>query len=194
MRESRDKARNAFLATFQLNIAKNWRRRGQSAKDVFCKFFYFFSGFNALYFLWSQTDDLKDSDGKPVREDKQIRHMLSKFSEEEASCILARQDFRECADYFGKRGPIQRMDRRDPADPALGEVREGKKWCTMLTSSQRQQERLQALGSILYLVRCNLVHGSKTESGDDKEIIRHAGAALSVLLDETLKLTDRSFP
>jgi hypothetical protein len=46
-----------------------------------------------------------------------------------------------------------------------------------------------ALGSILYLVRSNLVHGSKMAAGDDKLVISKAVPALQLLLDRLLRIT-----
>jgi hypothetical protein len=48
-----------------------------------------------------------------------------------------------------------------------------------------------ALGHILYLVRSHLVQGGKAESGDDLEIIERAVEPLRVLLNESLKLTEK---
>jgi hypothetical protein len=42
---------------------------------------------------------------------------------------------------------------------------------------------------ILYLVRSNLVHGSKAESGDDKDVIVNSVYALKILLEQMITFT-----
>jgi hypothetical protein len=50
-------------------------------------------------------------------------------------------------------------------------------------------ERLVALGMILYLVRSNLIHESKAESGDDKDVIVNSVYVLKVLLEQMITFT-----
>ena len=45
---------------FQQKIAERWLIRGNQAVDSYSKFFFFFSGFNALYFLWRKADNEKN--------------------------------------------------------------------------------------------------------------------------------------
>jgi hypothetical protein len=71
-----------------------------------------------------------------------------------------------------------------------GEEREGRRAHEKLMSSS-PVDWLVALGIILYLVRCNLVHGSKAEMGDDELVIEASVAPLKLLLEKAVKLTER---
>ncbi len=176
------------LISFQTNIAKRWLSKGKASEDTFAKFFFYFSGFNALYFLEAVIDDLKDDKGKRVSEVKQIAHLLRKFDESTAKEIL--KALSQAVNYFSKRPPIQRMDKRTAKNPHRGDDQEGSNLQKMLRKEGASSiDRLVALGKFLYLVRCNLVHGSKTESGDDKEIISNAILPLEIILAKALSLT-----
>lgn len=177
---------NTTLAIFQCNIAWRWLNRGDNSGDVFAKFFFYFAGFNALYFLWKEIDDVRNQEGNPAGEEKQIHHVIGMIETPTAKKIL--RQLTEPIKFFLDRGPIQRMDRRIDDCPSEGGKREGAKWHKRLMAED-PIEKLKALGSILYLIRSNLVHGSKAESGDDKEIINHAVAALRLIFREALSLT-----
>jgi hypothetical protein len=170
------------LATFQTNIAKRWRNRGRSSSDEFARFFFYFASFNALYFLWSRVDFVNGG------EEKQIHNLLSKLF---PVAHQITQDLKSTVCFFVDHPPIQRMDRRNNLKQLEGDTKEGEKWRSALLKDDFSH-RLLALGSILYLVRSNLVHGSKMESGDDKEIIRQAVSALEHLLDKCLDHTQSS--
>ena len=49
------------------------------------------------------------------------------------------------------------------------------------------------MGGIVYLVRCNLIHGSKTQSGDDQEIIESAVPTLEALVEAAITYTKEKF-
>lgn len=57
--------------------------------------------------------------------------------------------------------------------------------------SSSSVDQLVALGRILYLVRCNLVHGSKAEMGDDEQVIEASVDPLKRLLEKAIELTDK---
>lgn len=176
----------------QLNISERWLNRGKKSQDIFAKFFYYFSGFNALYFLWREIDDLKNEKGKRPNESKQIEHLLKKFDEREALEIL--KTLSKNVKYFCERRPIQRMDRRKAENPHEGDPDEGKKWQKLLKEKTLAIDRLVALGEIIYLVRSNLVHGSKVESGDDEEIIDNSIYPLEVFLTKSILVTESKCP
>lgn len=46
-----------------------------------------------------------------------------------------------------------------------------------------------ALAKILYIVRCNLCHGSKGALGDDMVVIERGTRLLRVLADESIRYT-----
>ena len=50
---------------------------------------------------------------------------------------------------------------------------------------------LVAFEKFLYLVRCNLVHGSKAEMGDDEQIIETSIGPLELLLEIAIDFTER---
>lgn len=180
------------LANFQLDIAKRWLRRGEESCDVFFQFFCFFTGFNALYFLWGKLDGLTNDHGNPAGEEKQIHHLIEKFGGEQTARVRGAQAVKDAIQYFGhERDPIQRMGKRNRSSPESGDPSEGAKWKRQLGEQTRSTEQLKALASVLYLVRCNLVHGSKSESGDDAQIIRKAVSALKELLSESIQVTER---
>src|SRR3972149_3506346 len=163
------------LAAFQANVARRWFDRARQYHDPFVQFFCF-AALNALYFLWAHVDDLKNDAGGLVGEEKQIDHLLRKLPEVEAVSVLERSS--QTTSYLARRPPIQRMDRRKPGQASTGEDREGRKWQRQLQEGASPVEKLVALGRILYLVRSNLVHGSKTESNDDLELIHTLATAV----------------
>lgn len=81
-------ARCAPLLGFQKKIAGRWLRRAQGFDDPFVKFFFCFSGFNALYFAWAKADDLRNRKGEEAGEGLQIRNLLEKLGSEEVERIL----------------------------------------------------------------------------------------------------------
>lgn len=180
-------ARWVPLATFQLNVARRWLTRGSYAGEIFAQFFFYFAGFNAIYFLWGKVDDVRNQQGQPAGEEKQIHNLLKKFTPTDAQRLLG--ELESTVRYFRKRRPIQRMDRRGAESPIDGETVEGMKWRRRLQEAEPVQ-RLIALGSILYLVRSNLVHGSKMEAGDDEAVIRHAVPAVKLLLEHSVVVTE----
>jgi hypothetical protein len=175
------------LATFQVNIAQRWLERGHSSPDVYTKFFFYFAGFNALYFLWGKVDDVRNQQGQPAGEEKQVENLIRKFRSSDVAEMVAA--LKQTMRFFQDRSPIQRMDRRGPRNPIEGEVAEGKRWRDRL-GQEKLLERLVALGSILYLVRSNLVHGSKMDSGDDQDVIQHAVPPVKLLLEKSLIITE----
>ena len=116
-----------------------------------------------------------------------FEHLVTKLGESEASRILAAA--RNGVEYFSRRRPIQRMDRRTA--PGLeGDPREGRKWQKVLNEGRTPINRLVALGYILYLVRSNLVHGSKMDAGDDQEIIEAAVRPMEELVASAISFTE----
>lgn len=180
------------LIRVQLNIAERWLEKGRKSNDKFAKFFFHFSGFNALYYLWTEIDDLKNEMGKRPNEPRQIENLLRKFNGKEASEIF--KILSEDVKYFCERKPIERMDKRKPENPFDGDPEEGNKWKKWLKEREGILDKVVALGEILYLVRSNLFHGSKVESGDDEEIITHSITPLEILLSSALAMTKGKCP
>jgi hypothetical protein len=178
------------LVEFQLNIAKRWFLRGNSVDDLFAKFFFYFTGINALYFLWTNVDDFSNEEGKRPNETKQFQHLVKKLSriqsEEIVSALSAEIDFLQ------NRRPVQRMDRRKGTKADRGKEDEGREWRRKLQEHNEPSEQLMAMAGILYLVRSNLVHGSKGESGGDEVVIQNSIEPLRILLEKTIELTKRT--
>jgi len=175
------------LAQFQLSIAERWYRRAGGSEDRFAKFFFYFAGFNALYFLWAKVDDLRGQPADPPslpNETKQIQNLLGKAGPEEASRVLSAAE--ASVQFFLKRQAIQRMGKRTGA--SAGEPSEGKKALRLLQDSD-PRTRLAALGAILYLVRSNLVHGNKMDRGDDEQVVSNSEGALREMLGWCIEYT-----
>lgn len=168
------------LAEFQLHIAERWRDRGARTDDPFAQFFFYFAGVNALYYLWSKVDRVRG--GAPDRrpnEVRQIEHLLSKAGPSAAEVLGSA---RQCCGYFADRRPIERMDTRSQRRATAGDVGEGRTARDALRSGS-DTERLCALGTILYLVRSNLAHGSKMDQGDDQDVVEHAVPGLEAIFN-----------
>ena len=177
------------LAIFQLNVARRWYRRGTGTDDTFAQFFFFYTGLNALYFLWAKLDRLTNERGELPNEGKQIEHLVGKIGEDAASRVL--DTTHAAVEYFLRRPPIQEMRKRDVTED-VGDVKQGRRFRNKLQKGEMGVDRLVGLAQILYLVRSNLFHGSKAESGDDKEVVIASVPVLRELLREALLLTSRN--
>lgn len=174
------------LLRYQFGIAERWLERGQSSSDKFAKFFFYFSAFNALYFLWGIIEKKSHE-----REYKIIKYFLRRFDSLKAEEIL--KILCENIKYFINRPPIQSMKERNRDNPLEGNPKHGEVWKNILKEGTNSVDRLVALGEILYLVRSNLVHGSKTQSGDDEALIDNSILPLEVLLKESISMTKHSY-
>lgn len=74
---------------YRRNIARRWHSRAVCSNDLFAKFFFCFSGFIALYFVWAKADNLRNSEIREASEVLQIKHLLQKLDSEEAKAIHA---------------------------------------------------------------------------------------------------------
>ena len=168
------------LAEFQLHIAERWRDRGVRIEDPFARFFFYFAGVNALYYLWSKMDGVRGgAPDRPQNEARQIEHLLSKAGPSAADVLGGAG---QCAKYFADRRPIERMDKRSQHRATAGDAGEGRTAREALRGGC-DTERLRALGTILYLVRSNLAHGSKMDQGDDQDVVEHAVPGLGAILN-----------
>jgi hypothetical protein len=164
-------------------------QRGCATGDPFAKFFFCFAGLNALYFLWSKIDRPRSPDGtRPANEREELQHLVGKLDRTTAERVV--RDVSEALDYFKDRAPIERMGRRKPSDGSRGEEREGEELRDVLRSAGDPGVRLTALAGIVYLIRSNLVHGSKLDSGDDEEVIGKANPVLRSFLQASVSLTE----
>jgi hypothetical protein len=129
------------LMLFQLNISERWYKRGNESTDPFAQFFFYFTGFNSLYFLWSRIDDIKNEQGEPAGEGKQISNLLQKLSGEKAGLVIV--ELQSTLGYFSQRRPIQRMDKRSQDSASIGAEGEGRKWRQQLSEGKTSIERLE---------------------------------------------------
>jgi hypothetical protein len=174
----------------QVDIAERWLTRGNEIDgDIYAKFFFYFAGFNALYFLWGKVNKINGS--RPRQQDL-IKNLLGQFGDTKAEEILDKVKTEVI--YFRDRDPIQAMNNRIDVKLLIGDSHEGQQCKKVLqTEGRSASERLVALGIILYLVRSNLVHGSKRaeDSGDDKTIISNSIKPLEIFLTEAILLTEK---
>lgn len=177
------------MMRFQYDIASRWLDRARNTDDPFAKFFFLFSGFNSLYFLWGHIDSITNSEGALLNEVRLITHLLSKLDTETATSIL--NAIQPQIEFFRQHRPISRMDKRTADNPRHGNEEEGRSARNKLATTNDPAKQLKGLGSILYLVRSNLVHGSKIDSGDDSEIIEASLGPLEAVLVETLGYTSQ---
>lgn len=188
--------RDHELVLMQTLIAKRWLKKGKAISDLHAKFIFFFTGLNALYFVWYDTEreEFRKRFGKSRGEGLQIRYLISKLDVEECASILDRLE--QEVTYFCRRHPIERMGDREP-DPSRGDEREGLKLKQSLVELGDPVERVSALAQILYLVRCNLylvrcnlIHGSKAGLGDDDEVIGMSARPMQLILESTLRMSE----
>ena len=184
------------------------------------EFVAYFAAFNALYWLHSLLvapetftreerrqvesaleagkvpDSLQDRVLEKLQptmgEEKQIRHLVGMLPEEFAAEMVEKH--KEYIEYLGWWGPVRRMGKRT-LTRHVGEEREGLKHFTCLRDDTKAaRERLQAMAGVLYLIRCNLVHGSKGISGTDQDLLERSVGPLGDIAIEALKLTKRLAP
>lgn len=145
------------LVDFQLKVADGWIRESNVVPMRF-QFIGYFMAFNALYWLWSRIDNVT----KPPLGIREIEHLVGKVGENKNTAtgiIKNNAEFVRLLAEDEERGPIRSMNTRGVNDD-LGDDTEGRKQVArMLKGDPRAQ--LKGLAVALYLIRCNLVHGSK---------------------------------
>jgi len=127
-----------------------------------------------------------DKLGTNTSQRKQIENLLDKLGEDKAGKILS--ELHESIECFRRR-PIRRM-RDGSLDRPDGDLCEGEGLMRQL-ENESSLDRVVALGKILYLIRPNLFHGSKAQTGDDREIVERSIAPLRVLLAKSISLTEQ---
>ena len=175
----------AELARYQLDVAETWEKKASELFDPFAKFFFLFSGLNSIYSLWARADALPG-----IPEDEHIRHLIRQFGDQTAERCLSSLPLGVA--YFGHQVTLLQMDKWNGDN--RGDEEEDRHYREQLQDTALPgTERLAALASILYIVRCNLVHGSKRQQGTDERIVEQAVGPLEVLLAEALPLTRNRF-
>jgi hypothetical protein len=127
-----------------------------------------------------------------LREEKQIEHLVGILPGEFAARML--ETHQGYVEYLDERGTVRRMGKRT-LKRFVGEEKDGAKHLNCLRDGTRAAgERLQAMAGILYLIRCNLFHGSKGDEGTDQKLLEHSVAPLGDIAMEALNLTKRLLP
>lgn len=185
------------IVTFQVNVARHWLQgadevRGQPPFE----FVALFAAFNALYWVWglidaqqAYTPEERESVREALKgrvsdtlaqrvlgglggmknEAKLIDHLVAKLPASFAPSFMT--EHAEFARHLVKRGAIARMDKRTPAD-SVGDPQSGDALLRKLSAQSSSPEiRVQAIAGILYLIRCNLVHGSKISDATDRDLL-----------------------
>jgi hypothetical protein len=175
------------LIRYQLKIAKRWQKKGRKSKNVFAKFLFYYMGFNALYFIIEKTNNRKNQ-----KEINYVENLLRKIDQIKADKILDKIMIN--VKYFCNRPPIQEMRKRTFDSPYEGCSEKGREYKENLKNiCLPGKDRIVALGQILYLVRCNLVHGSKSASGDDSKVIRMSILPLKIFLEEAMRWASQEY-
>ena len=193
---------NRELAIFQTNIAKEWLRRSNNSSDIFAQFYFYFTAFNALYFVWSmlrQFDEykakLKDIEkvnstppgSRIIGEVRQIAFLLSQLAAHQQNELI--QSLQPEIEYFLNRRALNDMGKRN-ARQREGNSDEGKAANEQLRESA---SCLIGLGRIIYLMRCNLVHGSKGGGETDQDLIEVGVKVLREIVPITISLTEEKY-
>jgi hypothetical protein len=169
------------LARFQLRVAKDWIREAEhvQSRPAF-QFMAYFAALNALYWLWGVID------GGGIRvEQKLLENLVQQLGEIICGSIL--KSVEPQWRWFASRGPIQRMDKRKGDTP--GDERPGRAALeTLLRRELANVERTKALATVVYLVRCNLVHGSKV-IGVDFELLAQGAPIAQAFAGHSVEYT-----
>jgi hypothetical protein len=175
------------LAWQQLAIAEAWVGRAEAFPDVFYQFVSYFTAFNAVYFFWRRYDEM--TSGKVQASEKaHIEIAVRQHSAEEAGNLLGACE--RNVQFFIHRGGVRRMEARTIAEPWMGSETEG---CTYVATLEAKEtsdlDKLVALAKLVYLVRCNLVHGGKRDSGNDETVTINGLSVLLQLVPSLIELT-----
>lgn len=189
--------------------------QGRNDRTPEFEFIAYFGAFNALYWLWGEVTDAQafDTDERRlvenalaqlpkdpnnlqdrvrnrvlgrVGEPKLVEGLVRSLGSEVAVSILADEGTMKGFQYLLDRGPIQRMDRRK-AGGITGSIEGGWRHQRGLQGVGDPTERLTSLAQILYVVRCNLVHGSKMVDGYDIQLLERCVPALRLIAEASLR-------
>lgn len=176
------------IVDFQTAAATSWLVAGDQTKHHKLRFISYFTAFNALYWLQGLFEPQR-------RESDAIANMVEQLGSTRATELLRAPEVTEFIAYLRERGAIRNMDRRNLND-AKGGTSPGKEHMADLADGNDAMARLKSLALVLYLIRCNMVHGSKLASPDEDELVARGNPALLRLvracLDHTLAVRGSS--
>jgi len=61
------------LYLYQKNIALSWKEKSRKARNIFSKFFFYYSAIDALYFLWGKLDGIQGDEKRMQNLIKEVR-------------------------------------------------------------------------------------------------------------------------
>lgn len=208
------------ITDFQVSVARRWIHEAGSVEQPHFKFVAYFGAVNALYWLWGMADEqvaFTDDERKLAKavlekapatlrnkimsrlgglhgEAKLIDHLIDRIvsalgADKAANIVIEHADY--ISFWLRDRRFLFNMNARDRDNPA-GDPRQADKYLRDL-EAESSIVKLKALGGLLYILRCNLVHGSK-ETQFDQELIARSVPPLKSLADAALEATTRSRP
>lgn len=209
---------NRELLSFQLAVAEQWRGLGtRYESDPHLAFVCRFAAVNALYWVWGRifdwqafeeeeraeiTNALDDSGlhaslARRVKdrlrglrnEYRLLRDMVREMPPEYREELLANESVQTCVEFLLEREPVERMERRQ-RDVRKGDPEAGASYKRKLAEPAK---RLDGLVGILYIVRCNLVHGNKEALRDEEtELLRKCSPAVNAFGEQLAKFVDNA--
>ncbi len=206
------------IIEFQIQVAQEWIEEVLGLEGhPRLQFVGYFAALNALYWLWAMVDERETlspeerdtvttaleqiTEAKLPRELRKkmygglrnevvlLQALVEKLGGELAARIVSQHDEYIRFLLVERKRPIHRMDKRSRTD-AVGDPNEGKKYFGWLRDSNAEK-KLKALASVLYLIRSNLVHGSKVASVEDTDLVGRSVPPLRSIAEASLEYTRR---
>lgn len=201
-------ARLQRAARYQLNVAGEWLQLGKkSGVEPAFAFVAAYSAVNALYWLWSSIDAAEQNSryGEQSKrrgelklvgdEPDQLGRLIERLGEHAAEALLNDKEVLKATRFLnGREHGIRDMRFREAAEE--GSPSKGSELRDKLNDpGVSAVARLQAFAGILYLVRCNLVHGSKqvAGTGPDHDLLSALAPALRRVAEVARAFTDTQF-
>lgn len=195
---SLDRLRRA--TPYQINVAEDWLKLGarENLESAFA-FIAYYSAFNAIYWLSSSIVAATAGDWKGARskhpgelnlpeEGERISGLIDRMGPAVAQTLLSDPGVQQTVHFLSvEREGVRDMRWRE-CDEDGDRVYGSDQRDTLKNTTAAPLQKVKALAAILYVVRCNLVHGSKQVSGTgpDDELLRGAIPGLRQLAEEAV--------
>ncbi len=176
--------------TFYINTSKFWLKQSKKAENEYCRFFFLWAAFNALYNL-----ELDESRWENIRVEK----ILEKIDEKESKKILLKN--KKYSDFLMiEGGPIINMKEelmRNFAKYKLDKFKDiykeyQKNLRNYENSSYPYKNKIKDIFFTIYKVRNNLTHGSKAGVERDKKLVDNSNPIIESTVRFLInKLEDR---
>jgi hypothetical protein len=211
------------IVQFQIQVADGWiDEAGGLEGRPRLQFVAYFTALNALYWMWGVIDHRETFDQEerqhvmrvldrisieelpgPLRnkmlgglknEAVLIQSLVEKLGDETANRIVTEQQEFVHFLLVDRQRPIHRMDKRSITD-SVGDPKDAKKYLKWLRDPKMGAiKKLQAIASTLYLIRCNLVHGSKVAHVEDGGLVGRSVPPLRAVTEAAIEYTRRCRP